>query len=84
MRALVGGRILTMEDDAPAAEAVVIRDGRIVFIGTSAEALEEWPDAEVVDLDGRIVLPGFIDSHSHVELTARATRLWVQVTKGFD
>lgn len=64
---IAGGPILTMEGDQPAyVEAVVIDDGRIVFAGTAAEAMKQKVSGTVVkDLDGKALLPGFIDSHSH-------------------
>lgn len=70
------GRILTMvnPDDRP--EAVLVRDGRIAFVGpldqARAEAgvadVDEVPDATVteVDLAGRTLMPAFIDSHGHL------------------
>ena len=63
----LGGDILTMAGDAPAyVEALAIRDGRIVFAGTRAEAMAMKGDAtRVVDLGGNTLLPGFIDAHGH-------------------
>jgi predicted amidohydrolase YtcJ len=63
-----GGPILTMAGDEPQyAEAVVQREGKIVFVGSKAEALERFGGkGDQVDLQGRTMLPGFIDAHSHV------------------
>lgn len=64
-----GGPILTMDDSAPRAEAVAIRDGRIVAVGTSAEVeAYRGEQTRLFDLAGRTLLPGFVDSHGHVML----------------
>jgi len=64
------GDILTMEGDEPEyVEAVVVKEGKITFTGTLAEAEEKYTDARRVDLDGKTLLPGFIDAHSHVWIT---------------
>jgi predicted amidohydrolase YtcJ len=62
-----GGPILTMAGDAPSyAEAVVIDNGKIVFVGSDAEAMKQKTAATVVkDLGGKLLMPGFIDPHSH-------------------
>jgi hypothetical protein len=62
-----GGPILTMEGAAPSyVEAVVVSDGRIIFAGPLAEANKRKVAGTVVkNLDGRAMLPGFIDGHSH-------------------
>jgi hypothetical protein len=62
-----GGPILTMNgDDASYAEAVVVDEGKIVFVGAKAKALERKADAtRLRDLGGKAMLPGFIDAHSH-------------------
>lgn len=58
------GPIITMEPEP--AEAVLTRDGRIVFAGTREDARAlAAKDARRVDLDGRALLPAFIDSHGH-------------------
>jgi len=63
--AFTGGRILTMDPEQNHAEAVVIRGGRILDVG-EAGIVEHYPDAGIIDLDGRTLLPGFIDSHNHL------------------
>ncbi|NBW76434.1 MAG: amidohydrolase [Sphingomonadaceae bacterium] len=62
-----GGTIITMDGDTPAtAEAVVEREGRIVFVGPEAAArAAAGKDALLRDLKGATLLPGFVDAHSH-------------------
>lgn len=66
---LTGARIHTVDPDLPEAEALAVRDGRIVWVGPDTEAAD-WsgPDTERIDAGGRLVLPGFIDAHNHVRL----------------
>ena len=64
--ALTGGRIYTVDGARSWAEAVAIKDGRIVFVGTNEEAKAHIGKAtNVVDLKGRMVVPGFQDAHIH-------------------
>ena len=62
----VNGVIWTGDAARPEAEAVLVRDGRIVAVG-EGEAVEEQAgnSAKVIDLGGRMLLPGFIETHSH-------------------
>lgn len=62
-----GGPILTMAGDTPTyAEALAIADGRILFVGSKDQAMTLTDDTtKVVDLDGKALLPGFIDAHGH-------------------
>lgn len=63
---LLNGKILTVNPAFSTAEALAIRDGRIVAIGKSAEVRKAaGPRARTIDLDGRTVIPGLIDSHMH-------------------
>lgn len=64
---LRGGPIHTADDTMPAAGAVAVRDGRIVYVGDEAgvEALA-GPETEIVELDGAALYPGFTDAHVHV------------------
>ncbi len=58
--------VYTADPGRPYAEAVAVRDGRIVAVGSAAEvAAAVGANAEVVDLGGRTLLPGLIDSHIH-------------------
>lgn len=60
------GKIWTVNTAQPTAEAVAIRDGRIVFVGSDdAVRIHIGPDTEVHDLQGRLMLPGFQDAHIH-------------------
>ena len=61
------GSIYTNRDGAPRAEAIAVRDGRIVLVGTNLEvAPYERVAPRVVDLKGRTMLPGFVDAHVHL------------------
>jgi len=66
-----GGTILTMEDTVPEVEAVVLKKGKIFFAGSKSDADHYTDDkTETVNLEGKTLLPGFIDVHGH--LTSRA------------
>lgn len=66
-----GGDIITVNDQQPEAEAVATKDGKIIFVGNKQEALELKGDkTELVDLQGKTLMPGFIDPHTHVILDA--------------
>ncbi len=66
-----GGPIVTMDQTQPTAEAVLVRDGRIVAVGSDAAVSAQADSAtEVVDLQGQTLMPGFIDPHSHIDLSA--------------
>jgi predicted amidohydrolase YtcJ len=63
---LINGKIVTLDDRFPAREALAIRDGRIASLGTTAEIRKlAGPKSRVIDLKGRTVIPGLIDSHMH-------------------
>lgn len=61
------GTIVTVNDDMPFAEAILVEDGKIGAIG-SFETVKKQQDAEtkLIDLAGKTVLPGFIDGHGHI------------------
>ncbi len=66
-RIWTGGPILTMDDKAMRAEAVAEAGGKIIAVGSTAEVMKSrGPKTEVIDLDGRTLLPGFIDPHGHI------------------
>jgi len=62
-----------MEEAEPVAEAVVAdAQGAIAFVGDRETALREYPSARQIDLEGRILMPGFIEQHLHPFLGALA------------
>lgn len=61
--ALVNGKIITVNPDDAIVSSVVIRDGRFAVVGRKAKGL--GPCATVINLRGRTVIPGLIDSHAH-------------------
>ena len=62
-----GGPILTMDDANPRPEAVAVRSGRIIAAGSAVEVMKlKVATTKLVDLGGRAMLPGFVDSHGHV------------------
>ncbi len=63
---LTGGKIVTVDDALPEAEAVAVTGFTITAVGTSEEiAGFVGPSTEVIELEGRLVIPGFIEGHGH-------------------
>ena len=58
------GDILTLEDELYA-EAVLVEDGKIKAVGKKDELMIQNSDAEMIDLQGKTLMPSFIDAHSH-------------------
>jgi len=65
------GDILTMKNDtAEYAEAVVVKEGKIFFVGSKDEAIKQaGKEHGMVNLEGKTMLPGFIDAHGHIYTT---------------
>ena len=63
----VGGDVVTIDDAQPTAEALAVKDGRIVAVGARAdvERAHKGATTRIVDLGGKTLMPSFIDSHSH-------------------
>lgn len=60
------GNLRTMDDARPSAQAIAVSGDRILAVGSDAEVLAlAGPQTAVIDLQGRTVTPGFIDSHTH-------------------
>ncbi len=64
--AFLGGGVHTVDAETPRAEAVAVRAGRVVAVGSNEQIREvSGPSTQVVDLRGRLLLPGFQDAHVH-------------------
>ena len=63
---LTNARITTLDRENPVAEAVAIRDGKFLFVGSEQEVRAAAPGATIIDAGDRRVIPGLIDSHMHI------------------
>lgn len=64
---LINGKIITLNDSQPEAEAVAVENGKILFVGSDKQTKQFIGDkTKVIDLHGKTVVPGFIDTHAHL------------------
>ncbi len=64
--AFINGKVYTVNENQPLAQAVVVDGNKIVFVGSDEDAKNLIdPSTEVIDLKGKLMLPGFIDNHVH-------------------
>lgn len=77
---LYNGIVLPVDDTFSEHEALVIKDGQVVELGSSRDMLEKYgSEASTVNLEGKTVLPGFIEPHMHFGLLSM-TASWVNVS----
>lgn len=63
----INGQVITMETDMPQAEALATKGEYILAVGTDDEILNlSGPGTQIIDLDGKALLPGFVDAHTHL------------------
>ena len=62
---LTNGSIYTANDRKPRAEAIAVKNGRVLFVGSNEDA-KKFHTAQIVDLHGGTVVPGLTDSHCHI------------------
>ena len=62
----INGKIISLDSSFKVYEAIAIKDGKIFDLGTNAELLKKYPNAELIDLKNNFVYPGFIDAHGHI------------------
>jgi len=73
---LLGGTIATVDDDLGTVQALAVNDYRISAVGTDDEiSARIGPDTEVIELEGRFVMPGFIEGHGHFMSLGRAKQI---------
>lgn len=66
---VLGGKIYTVNPRQPWAEALAVRNGKIVAVGSEAEIRSlRGPRTEIIEADAHLVLPGFTDTHLHLRL----------------
>ena len=60
-------KVITINDTQPKAEAVAVKDGKILAVGTTEEVLKNKNSStKLIDIQGKTMLPGFVDAHGHV------------------
>lgn len=80
VRVYVGGPIFTMNKKNEIVEALAVKGDTILAVGKRADVLKAaGSDAEIVDLKGRVLMPGMIDGHSHFPDTSRRNILMVNL-----
>jgi len=73
---LTNGKVVTMDAGSAIVEAIAVDDDRIVATGDNADVESlRGKNTRMIDLQGRVVLPGFIDTHVHVDCAAVNTKL---------
>jgi predicted amidohydrolase YtcJ len=78
---LTGGKLVTLDRAVPEASALAVRDGRIIALGTDRDVRRLiGPHTSVVELNGRLAVPGFIEAHGHIR-NLGLLRLTVDLTK---
>ena len=87
---LVNGVVATLDAERPQAQAIAVKDGLILAVGSDAEiARHRGPRTETIDLAGRFVTPGFIEGHGHYmsfgrslsELELRFAKSWDEIVR---
>ena len=77
---LKNGNIITVSGETITGGDILVRDGKIAAVGKGLTA----PDAETIDLAGRWVMPGIIDSHSHIALEGDVNETGDLITSEVD
>jgi predicted amidohydrolase YtcJ len=82
---VLNANVLTMDAKRPAAEAFAVRAGNFANVGSNADIKPlAGPQTRVLDLDGKTVVPGFIDSHTHPRPIFDGDSRWYNVEAGPD
>ena len=78
----LGGPIVTVNAKNEEVEAIAVKDGKIVAVGPQAEIKGKWsdPKTQVINLNGRTLMPGFVEPHVHIVLTSMVEGLWLDLS----
>ena len=69
---LLGGTIHLEADGSRKTDAIAVAEGKVIAVGAADVAKAKGPKTRIVDLQGRAVVPGFIDAHAHLVSLARS------------
>ncbi len=78
----LGGPIVTVNTNNEEVEALAVKDGKIVALGQQADIKKNWSGSktQVIDLNGRTLMPGFVEPHVHIVLTSMVEGLWLDLS----
>ena len=66
-KVIINANLITMDSNLPKAKALAISNGRVLIVGSVEEVMVfAGPDTLVIDMEGKTVLPGFVDAHNHL------------------
>ncbi|MHA1943525.1 MAG: amidohydrolase [Candidatus Thorarchaeota archaeon] len=79
---LWNAKVITMDSEEKITEALAVKHNRIIAVGTKSE-LEEFvgPETEILDVEGKTVIPGLIDSHAHFMSMGPAPMIYVDLSE---
>lgn len=77
-----GGPIVTVNAKNEEVQALAVQDGKIVGLGKKAAVLKDWQanTTKMVDLQGQTLMPGFVEPHVHIMMTALTEELWLNLS----
>ncbi|MGR5286419.1 amidohydrolase [Vibrio maritimus] len=76
----INGRLITLDESGSIAEAIAVQDGKILAVGSNEEIKRtQGETTKVVDLEGKTIIPGIIDSHTHASLLMKVRNDYVDV-----
>jgi len=77
-----GGPILTVNAKNAEVQALAIQNGKIVAVGRKESVVKSWQgtNTKVVDLQGQTLMPGFVEPHIHIVMTAMTEVLWLNLS----
>lgn len=83
---ILNAKVYTSDSAFSVKEAVAVSDGKIVFVGTTAEIKQLYESDSTIDLKGKTMLPGLMDAHCHFKGLAEGLVRWVDLkgTKSFE
>ncbi|NEV94181.1 amidohydrolase [Psychroflexus sp. YR1-1] len=82
---VTNAKAYTVDEDFSIAEAFAVTDGKIIEVGTTAELMSKYSAAEVINAEGKTILPGLIDAHAHLyNLGLKLARVDLDATVSYE
>ena len=77
-----GGPVVTVNAKNEEAQALAVRDGKIAAVGKKEAVLKDWQGSatQMIDLKGQTLMPGFVEPHIHILMTAMTEVLWLNLS----